>query len=177
MNAHIQTIKSKNMKQVLSVIHCTKTQILLYTLALLISTNCFAQTEQEIVDSLAKRFDRELVTLSGVNGFSKNYRTIYTREERDALFADSPVGLLLYEKYKKKSRLPKVFVVISLSANVTGLLTYPRKPLLSLSGFGIGSVFTVGAMITMGLNHPILERAISARNREVIFGKYGQYNQ
>jgi hypothetical protein len=144
---------------------------------LLIPVLALAQTEREVVDSLAERYDRELVTLSGVSGFSKNYRTIDTREERDALFADSPVGLLLYEKYKKKSRLSKVFAAISVSANVTGLLAYPRNPYLSITGFGIGSAFILGATITMSLNYPILERAVRVRNREVIFGKYGQYNQ
>jgi hypothetical protein len=144
---------------------------------LLIPVLALAQTEREVVDSLAKRYDAELIYFSS-KGLVKNGQPLRLNRDYEQIFEGSPNGLYLYNQYRRKFRSTKVLLISGLTCSFIGLLSIDNpnynKPAAFVSA---GFVLNMAGLIKNVKEQTILDNAIKLRNREVIFGKYGQYNQ
>lgn len=143
-----------------------------------ISFSSFAQNKDDSystkLDSLKKIYDSQIIrlTTSGrlTNAQGETFK-LTLKENTRKLFQNSEPSLILFDKYVQKNKQARLITSIGSALMIGSAFLIKERP--EIAGIGIASGFglSITGLVRAIRAVPVLEQAIDARNRQILFPK------
>ena len=145
---------------------------------IVITFNSFAQNKDDSystkLDSLKKIYDSQIIrlTTSGrlTNAQGETFK-LTLKENTRKLFQNSEPSLILFDKYVQKNKQARLITSIGSALMIGSAFLIKERP--EIAGIGIASGFglSITGLVRAIRAVPVLEQAIDARNRQILFPK------
>ena len=145
---------------------------------IVITFNSFAQNKDDSystkLDSLKKIYDSQIIrlTTSGrlTNAQGETFK-LTLKENTRKLFQNSEPSLILFDKYVQKNKQARLITSIGSALMIGSAFLIKERPEIGGIGFASGFGLSITGLVRAIRAVPVLEQAIDARNRQILFPK------